>query len=64
MTSSPPAAWSCTSSCCGTPRYLNAIIENLREDGQQVLDEDVTRLSPSRSLTGQGVSAFGVTAKS
>lgn len=49
MTSSPPSAWSCTSSCCGTPRYLNAIIENLREDGQQVLDEDVTRLSPSRS---------------
>jgi hypothetical protein len=27
-------------------RYLNAIIEHLREDGQQVLHEDVGRLSP------------------
>ena len=27
-------------------RYLNAIIEHLRESGQQVGDEDVARLSP------------------
>ena len=26
--------------------YLDAIIEHLREDGQQILDEDVARLSP------------------
>jgi TnpA family transposase len=27
-------------------RYLDAIIEHLRENGQQVIDEDVARLSP------------------
>lgn len=44
-TSSPPSAWSSTPWCCGTTRYLDAAVAQLRADGHDIKDEDVARLS-------------------